>query len=213
MPSKTVGINVDRKQHLPGRGPACHPRFHCRGSSHPSSQPQGPVDPLSPDPQPSRLRLQGAPATAALQGQPWAAGGAPGPAGPVGTLGSWAAAAHPCCGGWLPASLPWVLGPCPGVLPTISSFSVATPTGQPALCTCTLAHWGPDRPLPPGGRGSLVGVARRQAAAASAGWCLPASSWPTCLEGRPVPGEAWAPARLARGGVPGMGSKAAGLRP
>ena len=38
-----------------------------------------------------------------------------------------------------------------------------------------------DRALSPGGRGSRVRVARRQAAAAPAGWRLPASSWPTCL--------------------------------
>lgn len=98
LPSKTMGISVDRKQHLPVCGPTCHPRLYCRDSSHPSSQPQGPVDPLSPDPQPSRLRLRGAPAAAALQGQPRAAGGAPGPAGPVGDarlLGS-------CC-----PSVPW----------------------------------------------------------------------------------------------------------
>lgn len=36
---------------------------------------------------------------------------------------------------------------------------------------------------------------------------------PTCREAWPVPGEAWAPARLARGGGLGTSSKALGLKP
>lgn len=29
LPGKTLGISVDRKQPVPGRGPACHPRLRC----------------------------------------------------------------------------------------------------------------------------------------------------------------------------------------
>lgn len=128
----------------------------------------------APEPRPSAQppAPPGAPAAAALQGQPRAAGGAPGPAGPVGTLGSWAAAAHPSRGGWLPASLPWVLGPCPGVLPTISWFPVATSTGQPALCTCTLARWGPRQAITSWGWG-LPSRGRSRAGSSCPGWLAP----------------------------------------
>lgn len=210
MPGKTVGISVDRKQHLPGRGPACHPRLHRRGSGHPSSQPQGPVDPLSPDPQPSRLRLQGAPAAAALQGRPRAAGGAPGPAGPAGTLGSWVAAAHPSRGGWLPASLPWVLGPCPGVLPTISWFPVATSTGQPALCMCTLAPWGPRQAITSWGWG-LPSRGRSRAGSSCPGWLAPPRAVLAYVPGGPTgPWGGLGPSQAGKGWGPRDGFQGCG---
>lgn len=57
--------------------------------------------------------------------------------------------------------------------------------------------------------GAVPACGRQLPCLGSAHLCCPV---PTCLQGWPVPGEAWAPARLARGGGRGTGSEAAGLR-
>ena len=192
------------------------PQAPLPGSGHRSSQPRGPVNPLNPDPQPSHLCLQGAPAAATLQGQPRAAGGAPGPAGPAGLRGG-SCLSVPGVGGGGVAVCLTALGFRPPAPPRGPPDTLPAPCGHIHRTAGSLhvhtGRLGTPTALSPGGRGSRVRVARRQAAAAPAGWRLPASSWPTCLEGRLVPGEALAPARLARGGVRESGSKAAGLRP
>lgn len=119
----------------------------------------------------------------------------------------------------------WVLGPHPQPrCPANTLLSPELPLRQDTQppCVWDAESWFPEGGAPGQGLQAschvqlwcLVGACAcvRPPASPMGQFCLHRPE-PTCREAWPVPGEAWAPARLARGGGLGTSSKALGLKP
>ena len=98
----------------------------------------------------------------------------------------------------VPPPPPPVPAPAPSACPHPGAKPPLEQDSRPP-CACVLAPWGCQA--------SCGGHAGVWPAASLTGQGL---SVPTCLEGWLVPGEAWAPARLAKGSGQGTGSKVSG---